>query len=405
MKANSSSARAASAVPLIVSLLAVVVLLVVSVVADRATFSFSSSSSTSRRLAAAFLASPPSTTTTTTTTTSTSTSTKTTTKMALPTRATVAEIEDSLAPPAVTSSSTERTKKSSPRMMMGDDADAAADPLDGTRWRVSLSVGRESGTWMPADWGRSGSRINVSFVVEFSSSPSYDRDDLLGRGGGRSGRDDNGAFAAHDDVAKVLRVVDGIAVLGPSISEGERTYAMRDGGWRVSRGEGPLGTDLLRFFVEVDDDRIMHADGDVYVPKGRVYCSCGHFPFATGDEMSSSMSSASSDARESLVVELRNIEERIAGMRKRKDGIRNPFALDGIRISREISRLTREAGLVNYKLNLAAVRDPDRRLLRFTKDGNVGLTREGGVCCQVNKGPIVEYHILGRFGIASVDRD
>ena len=161
-----------------------------------------------------------------------------------------------------------------------------------------------------------------------------------------------------------------------------------------------MGTDLLRFFVEVDDDRIMHADGDVYVPKGRVYCSCGYFPFASGDETQSS-----SDARESLVGELRNIEERISRMRKRKGGIRNPFDLDGIRISREISRLTREAGLVNYKLNLAAVREPDRRLLRFTKDGKVGLTREGGVCCQVNKGPIVEYHILGRFGIASVDRD
>ena len=95
----------------------------------------------------------------------------------------------------------------------------------------------------------------------------------------------------------------------------------------------------------------------------------------------------------------------MARLRRKKDGIRNPFDFDGIRISREISRLRREAGAVNAKLNFAAVKEPDRRLLRFSKDGGVGLTKEGGVCCQVNKGPIVEYHILGRFSIASVDRD
>ena len=60
--------------------------------------------------------------------------------------------------------------------------------------------------------------------------------------------------------------------------------------------------------------------------------------------------------------------------------------------------------MVNGKLNFNAVTEPDQRLLHFSKDGDIGLTREGGVCCQVNKGPMVEYRILGRFSIASVDR-
>jgi hypothetical protein len=44
-----------------------------------------------------------------------------------------------------------------------------------------------------------------------------------------------------------------------------------------------MGTDILRFYVEVVDDRIMHSDGDVNVPGGMVYCSCGYFPSSLGD--------------------------------------------------------------------------------------------------------------------------
>ncbi|KAL3823590.1 hypothetical protein ACHAXA_005571 [Cyclostephanos tholiformis] len=313
----------------------------------------------------------------TTTTTTTESATVSSTK---PGGTTLIEYLDSteedgpiVSPPVATSTTTVTTKN---------------DPLDGTRWRVSLDVGREPGTWMPAEWGRSGKRINLSFVAEFAPSISYDRDDM------------------------VLRVVDGIATLGPSVSEGRRSYAVRDGGWRVARGEGPMGTDILRFYVEVVDDRIMHADGDVYLPGGRVYCSCGYFPFFPGNvkdlSTSSSSFSASSSlnsAREALIGELMNIEERMTKLKKKKDGIRNPFDLDGIKISSELSRLKREARIVNGKLNFKAVTEPDPRLLRFSKDGDIGLTKEGGVCCQVNKGPIVEYHILGRFSIASVDRD
>jgi hypothetical protein len=148
-----------------------------------------------------------------------------------------------------------------------------------------------------------------------------------------------------------------------------------------------MGTDILCFYVEVVYDRIMHSDGDVYVLGGRVYCSCGYFPSSLGDGKDASTYSA----REALIGELRNIEERMTRLRKKKDGIRNPFNLDGIKISNELSRLKREARVVNGKLNFNAVTEPDRRLLRFSKDGDIGLTREGGMCWQVNKGPMVEY--------------
>ena len=255
--------------------------------------------------------------------------------------------------------------------------DGLSDPPVGTQWKVSLSIGREPGTWMPTEWGKSGKRINVSFVIEFAESKSYDRDDFFS---GLSSGD-----------ARILRVVNGTATLGPSVLEGERKYSIKDGGWQIARGGGPMGTDLLRFFIDVGNTRIAHSDGDVYLPVGRVYCSCGYFP------------SSSLSTRETLVGELKTIEGQISKLRKKKVTIRNPFDFDGIKISREIFRLRREAGIMQNKVNYAAITEPDRTLLRFTKDGSVGLTREGGVCCKVNKGPIVEYHILGRFSIASND--
>lgn len=268
--------------------------------------------------------------------------------------------------------------------------DGLSDPLVGTQWKVSLSIGREPGTWMPAEWGKSGKRINVSFVIEFAESKSYDRDDFLS---GLSSGD-----------ARILRVVDGTATLGPSLLEGERKYkyAIKDGGWQIARGGGTIGTDLLRFFIDVGNERIAHSDGDVYLPTGRVYCSCGYFQFTSSNNVDAPLSLLST--REMLVGELKIIEGQISKQQKRKDTIRNPFDFDMIKISREIFRLRREAGIVQNKLALAAITEPDRSLLRFTTDGSVGLTKEGGVCCKVNKGPVVEYHILGRFSIASTDR-
>lgn len=252
--------------------------------------------------------------------------------------------------------------------------------LEGTRWKVSLSIGREPGTWMPSTWGKSGSRINVSFIMDFTSSQLYDRDDFL-----------RGSYAG----CKVLHVVDNVASLGPTVTEGAKSYSVKDGGWRIIQGEGPMGTDLLRFYVEFDE-RIAHSGGDVDIPKGRVYCSCGYFPFVDGG-------GGSGAAREAFTKELNLIEERIAELRTKRAEITNPFNFDGIKLSREIFRLNQQEEMINGKLMVASVREPDRRLLRFSKDGDVGLTKEGGVCIQVNKGPAIEYHILGRFGIASVD--
>ena len=42
----------------------------------------------------------------------------------------------------------------------------AGTALVGTRWKLTLDIGRERGTWMPPEWGASGRRILVPVAVE-----------------------------------------------------------------------------------------------------------------------------------------------------------------------------------------------------------------------------------------------
>jgi len=256
-----------------------------------------------------------------------------------------------------------------------------ANLLDETTWKISLSIGREPGTWMPKDWGKSGQRLNLSFTADFTPSQLFDRDDFF-RGGYTN--------------AKILNVESNQITLGPSLSEGQRSYKVKNGGWQVTRGDGPMGTDLLRFFIEVDEE-ITHAGSDVYIPKGRIYCSCGYFPF---------MNNGGKDGMKDAVKdEIKKIEGEIMQLQKKKDEIKNPFNLDGIKISSEIFKLKQDLDQLNQRLSFAMVRQPDKQLLRYSPDGDVGLTKEGGVCCEVKKGPVVEYHILGRFGVVSAQKD
>ena len=256
-----------------------------------------------------------------------------------------------------------------------------ANLLDQTTWKISLSIGREPGTWMPKDWGKSGQRLNLSFTADFTPSQLFDRDDFF-RGGYTN--------------AKILNVESNQITLGPSLSEGQRSYKVKNGGWQVTRGDGPMGTDLLRFFIEVDEE-ITHAGSDVYIPKGRIYCSCGYFPF---------MNNGGKDGMKDAVKdEIKKIEGEIMQLQKKKDEIKNPFNLDGIKISSEIFKLKQDLDQLNQRLSFAMVRQPDKQLLRYSPDGDVGLTKEGGVCCEVKKGPVVEYHILGRFGVVSAQKE
>lgn len=249
------------------------------------------------------------------------------------------------------------------------------DLLVGTDWRILLNAGREPGTWMPKTWGVSGERLLINLEVIFEDEQLYEREEFLGSVG----------------EARVLKVLNKELTLGPSVREGSRAYKVRDGGWRIAKGAGPMGTDLLRFYVECGEE-IRHKGGDVYVPAGRIYGTCGYFP------MNHPRSWLKADLERQLDELMEKAQEKNEEMEKQ-----GPFSFKRMALYRELVQMTIDTQSIRNRLKEAKVRDPDMSLLRLSKARDVGLTREGGICCKVRKGVGYEYHILGRFNINSSD--
>jgi hypothetical protein len=253
--------------------------------------------------------------------------------------------------------------------------------LDGTRWRLMLNVGREPGTWMPKTWGASGDRLYLNLEMEFTEEHLYERDDFF-----------NGVSGS-----KVLHVVHNEGNLAPSMMEGGRRVRIRDGGWRVVPNEGPLGTTVLRFYFDLEEET-RHQGSDVYIPSGRVYCTCGYFPMA-----GRSGAHGEQSTKEILEKELHELEARYQKLSSQMELDDSLFSIDKIKRAKDMMDIRMEAEKIGKAVQNARVREPDRSLLRLSQDRSVGLTREGGVCCKKHKGVAVEYHILGHFEIASME--
>jgi len=247
--------------------------------------------------------------------------------------------------------------------------------LDGTCWKIMWNIGRTQGeeTTMPKTWGISGERLLLSMELEFAEEPLKESDEFLN---GNQG-------------TKVLRVLQNQqGTLGPALHEGSKNFRVENGGWRIAKGEGPLGTDIVRFYVNVPSE-VSHIGGDVYCPKGRVYCSCGYFPVG------------SSRTKESLRQQLEDLGREYE-LLSTNNGKTNMW--DTIVQNKRLLEIRIESGKLTQRMNEARVREPDNSVLRKSKRGDVGLTREGGVCCRITKGLSTTYPTLGKFGIASIDK-
>eukprot|EP00568_Trieres_chinensis_P018954 CAMPEP_0183318426 /NCGR_PEP_ID=MMETSP0160_2-20130417/60688_1 /TAXON_ID=2839 ORGANISM="Odontella Sinensis, Strain Grunow 1884" /NCGR_SAMPLE_ID=MMETSP0160_2 /ASSEMBLY_ACC=CAM_ASM_000250 /LENGTH=445 /DNA_ID=CAMNT_0025484683 /DNA_START=23 /DNA_END=1357 /DNA_ORIENTATION=+ len=248
-------------------------------------------------------------------------------------------------------------------------------PLEGTYWKIMLNIGREPGTWMPKDWGVSGDRLLLQFQVQFRSDQLQEREDFLGGLGG----------------SRVCHVIANDAVFGPSMTQSARHVRFCDGGWRIAQGEGPMGTDLLRFYVDLEEQV---ERGDVYCPAGRVYCTCGYFDIShRGHSRKVDIQRKLDD----LADQYNNLLDE-----RNEEGL---FSLKRVKIWQEMVQTQMDIEKANKMMNDFKVMEPDLSLLRLSRRRDIGLTREGGVCCKVQKGPagFYEYHILGRFEAASVE--
>ena len=263
--------------------------------------------------------------------------------------------------------------------------------LDDTRWRLMLNVGRVPGTWMPKTWGASGDKLRLKLEVEFTAEELYEREDFF------NGLNDSYDGGDGED-SKVLRVVNNEASLAPSMTEGGRTVRVVDGGWRVVTHEGPLGTSVLRFYFNIEEET-RHMGSDVYIPCGRVYGTCGYFPMTAR----SNVDGRGTSKKVVYQKELRQLEVKYQSLQREMDGDQNLVSIDKFKRFQEMRDVRRDAKKISNAIDEERIREPKKSSLRLSQDQSVGLTQEGGICCKKQEGLAQEYHILGKFGVASME--
>lgn len=232
---------------------------------------------------------------------------------------------------------------------------ASDKALDMTYWKIALDIGREPGTWMPADWGVSGQRLNLQLEIQFRGEYVVDREDFLGDRGG-----------------KRVHVIQNDGVFGPGLETSAKHVRFGDGAWTISRGEGPAGTDLLRFYVELEErvDR-----GDVYCPAGRIYLTCGYFDIAhRGHSRKRDLEQKLEDLAGEFNDALDNVNAQ---------GV---FSLDRFKAMDVLNQKRGEIRKTKDLLVRIQVMEPDLNLLRLSRRRDVAITNEGGACCKVRKG-------------------
>ena len=255
--------------------------------------------------------------------------------------------------------------------------------LDQTRWRLMLNVHRVRGTWMPKTWGVSGDQLRLKLEVEFTNEELYEREDY---------------FNGLSDGSKVLKVVHNEALLAPSMKEGGRSIRVLNGGWRVCPGEGPLGTAILRWYFDVEE-QVSHLGSDIYLPAGRVYGTCGYFPMIHR----SNVDGKGTSKREVFQKELRQMEVKYLSLKSEMDADQNLVSLEKLKCFREMREVRKQAKQVKKTIDEEFIKEPTKDSLRLSRDQAVGLTQEGGICCKKQNGLAQEYHILGKFEIASIE--
>ena len=253
--------------------------------------------------------------------------------------------------------------------------------LDDTRWRISLDVHRVRGTWMPKTWGASGEKLRLKLDVEFTTEELYEREDF---------------FNGLSDGSKVLRVVQNEAFMAPTMTEGGKSIRVVNGGWRVCPMEGPLNTAILRWFFDVEEEA-RHLGSDIYLPAGRVYGTCGYFPIIGRSNVDGK------SKREVYQQELRQMEAKYRSIHEEQESDTDLISMDKFMRFQEMRKVRNEAAKVVKTIADELKREPPKSSLRLSRDQKVGLSREGGLCCKKQNGLTQEYHILGKFEIASIE--
>ena len=217
---------------------------------------------------------------------------------------------------------------------------------------------------MQNSWGLNGDRLLLTMDMIFTSSQLYEREEFLGGIGG----------------ANILHVVKHHSTF--------TSLHVKGGGWRVALGEGPAGTDLLRFFVDIEASDASHSHSDDHCPKGRIYFNCGYFYVPKRGD------------RDRLRKELEYLQR---DAEKFDQDIMDSAWMSVDTVKNIVKRFQLQSKIrdTSIRLNYASIVEPDESKLSYSSKKLVALTKEGGVCCKVVNTLTHEYQVLGRFSIKS----
>jgi len=162
--------------------------------------------------------------------------------------------------------------------------------------------------------------------------------------------------------------------------------------------EGPLGTAILRWYFDIEEEA-SHLGSDIYLPAGRVYGTCGYFPMTSR----SNVDGRGTSKREFYKQELRQMEVKYLSLKGEMDADPDFLSLDKFNRFQEMREIRTEAKKIKRTIDEECIREPTKDSLRLSRDQTVGLTQEGGICCKKQNGLSQEYHILGKFEVASIE--
>mmetsp|Transcript_38790 Transcript_38790/g.51111 ORF Transcript_38790/g.51111 Transcript_38790/m.51111 type:complete len:258 (-) Transcript_38790:227-1000(-) len=104
------------------------------------------------------------------------------------------------------------------------------ETLVGTKWELTLDIGREKGTWMPPQWGAKGTRVEVDVEVEFTF------DETKGQ-----------------QIVTPIRI---FSNFGP--------IKFSEGPWRI---DGQFPNSICRFNLGINE----FVYDDIFLPEGKIY--------------------------------------------------------------------------------------------------------------------------------------
>jgi hypothetical protein len=271
---------------------------------------------------------------------------------------------------------TKKKKKTAVTKSTKDQKKDTLKLLDDTRWKMMLNIGRVPGTWMPKTWGASGDTLKLKLEIEFTSIELYERENFLSKNG----------------ISKILRIVGEEGQTTPTMAEGSSKVRITNGGWKILQQDGPFQTSVLRFYFNVEEQEVVgHTGSDVYLPKGRIYGTCGYFPMTTRSNVDGNGTSK----RDAYTNELRQLEVKYESLKDEKDNTENDDENDHfhhrhdwwlsnniirssfhkIQLLHEMMVVREDAVRLQQYIENEKIREPSKDKLRLSQDQLVGLTK------------------------------